>query len=213
MKEPIIFYFAIPSRYAYLAATQMDAFSRETGHEIIWTPVDGNELRQRSNSDPFNGAPPSGQYRSPYRENDLADWVDYYGVPYREPPEADGDVWWKGFGWEKMRMIALAALAGQDLGGSIAWHRALYDLMFVRDVWPFDLPEILAEGKTLGLDPDELAAKIQAKDTASRLTQNSEAAIAAGAFGVPSFVCADRVFFGNDRLPLLRHHLAKLAVD
>ncbi|MEL7543514.1 MAG: DsbA family protein [Pseudomonadota bacterium] len=209
MKTPITFYFAIPSRYAYLASTQMDVVARETGRQVIWTPVDGNELRRSSNSDPFNGAPPSGQYRSPYRERDLADWVDYYAVPYREPPEEDGDLWWKGFGWEKMRMIALAALAGQDLGGGTRWHQTLYELMFVRDAWPFDLPEILAEAKMLGIDPDALIAAIKADETSHRLTQNTEAAIAAGAFGVPSFVCDGKLFFGNDRLPLLRHYLGK----
>ena len=30
-------------------------------------------------------------------------------------------------------------------------------------------------------------------------------------FGVPTFVVGDEVFWGNDRLPLLRHHLRKLA--
>jgi len=33
--------------------------------------------------------------------------------------------------------------------------------------------------------------------------------LAAGVFGVPSFVVGDRVYFGNDRLPILRHVLLK----
>ena len=31
--------------------------------------------------------------------------------------------------------------------------------------------------------------------------------MARGVFGVPSFVVGDEVYFGNDRLPLLRHAL------
>ena len=32
-----------------------------------------------------------------------------------------------------------------------------------------------------------------------------------GAFGVPTFVVGGNLFWGNDRLVLVRHHLTKLA--
>ncbi len=37
--------------------------------------------------------------------------------------------------------------------------------------------------------------------------RNIEAAIAAGVFGVPSFMLAGKLYFGNDRFELLERHL------
>jgi 2-hydroxychromene-2-carboxylate isomerase len=43
-------------------------------------------------------------------------------------------------------------------------------------------------------------------ETEQLRTQNIEKALAAGAFGVPTFVTdVGEVFFGQDRLPVLRH--------
>ena len=44
-----------------------------------------------------------------------------------------------------------------------------------------------------------------------RLEQTVRQAYSAGVFGVPTFVVGDEVFWGNDRLVLLRHHLEKEA--
>jgi 2-hydroxychromene-2-carboxylate isomerase len=65
-------------------------------------------------------------------------------------------------------------------------------------------------------DPDRLAALTAAlqpvRDPASAavkqaLQANTEEAIACGAFGVPSFIVDDRVFWGQDALPMLRAYL------
>ena len=211
MSRSIVFYFAVPSRYSYLASTQMERLSAQTGHDIIWTPVDGEELRQRAGNDQFNSSALSGQYKSPYRERDLADWVDYYGVPYREPPDESGELWWRGFGWQKMRQIALAALAGQELGGDARWFHALFHLMFVGDRWPFTLDDLLDVARANGLDPHGVRARMGQPDLSDRLSHNTEQALADGVFGVPSFCWSGKMFFGNDRLVILKHQLSKLA--
>ncbi|MFK7942563.1 MAG: 2-hydroxychromene-2-carboxylate isomerase [Paracoccaceae bacterium] len=205
----VTFYHSITSRYAYLASTQMAALADRTGCEIDWAPVDAAELRRLAQSEPFLGRPSSGQYRSPYREQDLADWVAYYDVPYREPPDDDGALWWQGFGWDKMRMLSRAALAGQELGGGAAFIHGLFHLMFVDTSWPFDKPEILSLAHRQGLDTTALGALMDTSALDARLTANARVACAAGAFGVPSFVYRGKLFFGNDRLVLLADHIAK----
>jgi 2-hydroxychromene-2-carboxylate isomerase len=44
-------------------------------------------------------------------------------------------------------------------------------------------------------------------ETAPDLAATVEEAVARGVFGVPSFALGDEVYFGNDRLVLLRHAL------
>ncbi len=40
------------------------------------------------------------------------------------------------------------------------------------------------------------------------LAATTREAFERGAFGVPTFFAGDRMFWGNDRLVLLRHHLS-----
>jgi 2-hydroxychromene-2-carboxylate isomerase len=51
------------------------------------------------------------------------------------------------------------------------------------------------------------AVRSKQPETAAALTATVTAAVALAVFGVPSFVLGDEVFFGNDRLVLLRHAL------
>ena len=59
-----------------------------------------------------------------------------------------------------------------------------------------------------GLASHHFIADLADDETERLHTQNIERALAAGAFGVPTFVTdAGEVFFGQDRLPVLRDHL------
>jgi 2-hydroxychromene-2-carboxylate isomerase len=52
-------------------------------------------------------------------------------------------------------------------------------------------------------------AEIDAPETQARHHATLEAALSVGAFRVPSFAIAGEIFWGNDRIALLRHHLAQ----
>jgi 2-hydroxychromene-2-carboxylate isomerase len=80
--------------------------------------------------------------------------------------------------------------------------------MVLRHVW---------EGGADATDPARLAALRDAlapardpdgDDVKAELRRNTEAALAAGAFGVPSFELDGRLFWGLDALPMLRDALA-----
>jgi len=89
--EAVEFFFSPGSRYCYLAASQIPALEAETGCRVDWRPVDGHALRALRGRDPFLGEPPSGQYDWTYRRTDAEAWADYYGIPFREPPDHDLD--------------------------------------------------------------------------------------------------------------------------
>jgi len=59
-----------------------------------------------------------------------------------------------------------------------------------------------------GLTSKVLMAKVRNGEAEAAHRANIDAAFAAGAFGVPSFVTEDgELFFGQDRIPLLVDHL------
>ena len=64
-----------------------------------------------------------------------------------------------------------------------------------------DDPEIYVEAMTeAGLDGAALLAQTQAPTVKAKLVENTTAAVARGAFGIPTFYVGDEMFFGKDRL-------------
>jgi len=56
----------------------------------------------------------------------------------------------------------------------------------------------------LGLDPDHAVESINAAETKAKLRANTEAAVAAKLFGVPTLQIGDELFWGADALPMAR---------
>ena len=91
-------------------------------------------------------------------------------------------------------------------------RRALIDGLFAA-VWARGLhatePEVVAAVATeAGLPGADLVAAAQAPEAKARLRAQTDAAIAAGVFGVPAMGWGDEVFWGYDDLPYLELVLA-----
>lgn len=61
-----------------------------------------------------------------------------------------------------------------------------------------------------GLDGGALMAATQDAEVKAELIKNTEAAVARGAFGIPTFFVGDEIFFGKDRLWQVEEALAGL---
>jgi 2-hydroxychromene-2-carboxylate isomerase len=120
-------------------------------------------------------------------------------VPYREPDDVRFDP----------RRLALACTAAESLGAVEAFSRRLFRALFVDGISPLDDAACAGLAPEVGLDEGGFRATLERAETASRLAATVEEAAARGLFGVPSFVAGEEVYFGNDRLPLLRHALLR----
>jgi 2-hydroxychromene-2-carboxylate isomerase len=197
MQRTVAFYFGIGSRYSYLASTQIERLEADTGCRVLWRPVYGTDLMAARGMDPFRGTAPSGQYEAAYRTIDATRWARFYGVPYVEPAWAEHP--WRGY--------ALAAVAAGRLGNGAAYSHALFAAIFADGSGPLDDAGLAGLARFAGLPGDRLLADLADPQTEADHRHNIEAALAAGVFGVPSFVVDGEMFWGNDRLVLLRHHL------
>jgi 2-hydroxychromene-2-carboxylate isomerase len=63
-----------------------------------------------------------------------------------------------------------------------------------------DLVVIIATLKEAGLDGDRIAAQTQEQAIKDELVADTENAVARGAFGAPTFLVDDQIYFGKDRL-------------
>jgi 2-hydroxychromene-2-carboxylate isomerase len=59
----------------------------------------------------------------------------------------------------------------------------------------------------MGLNGKDLLGKSHSDEIKQRLRLQTESAIQAGVFGVPSFVVDGEIFWGNDRLHFLKAYL------
>ena len=198
MPATVDFYYGLGSRYSYLASTQLDRISAETGCRFTWHPLKSGALQELRGGSPFHGEPASGQYEWPYRQHDAEAWAAYYGVPYREPVDFRVDP----------AYLALAASAAKHLGAVEAYSRRLFEAIFVEG-------RALAESNLVDLAEDAgldaVAFRTQLGDPATAETHEAalQAAHRRGAFGVPTFFVGEQMFWGNDRLVLLEHALGE----
>ena len=199
MKGAVTFYFGPGSRYSYLASTQLPRISEETGARFIWRAVYSPELIARTGSDPFHAANRRGQYRPEYRTKDVQRWAALYGIPYSEPD-------WNRVNW---RRLALACVVADRRGAGDVYANNLLTHCFSGKTSPPATDDDLVDlARLSGLASHHFIADLAHDETERLHTQNIERSLAAGAFGVPTFVTdAGEVFFGQDRLPVLRHHL------
>jgi 2-hydroxychromene-2-carboxylate isomerase len=193
------FFYGLGSRYSYLASTQIARLEAETGCRVRWRPLFSGDMFAARGRDPFQGRPVSGQYERAYRRRDAERWAAYYGVPYREPDDVAFDP----------RRLALACTAAARLDAVEAFSRRLFQALFVGGISPLDNEFCVRLAQQVGLDPTEFGRALDQPATAADLAATVEAAVALEVFGVPSFVLADEVYFGNDRLVLLHHALLK----
>lgn len=191
------FFFGLGSRYSYLAATQVPVIARETGARFIWRPLHSRVLIARAGRDPFATDARRGQYEPAYRTRDAQRWARYYGVAYVEPD-------WEAVDW---RLLAMACVAAELLGFAEPVARALFAECFEKGGRPVDPDWLVQLATRQGGPADELRALLQSDAVERRHEQNIAEALAAGAFGAPSFVVDGELFWGQDRLPLLRHRL------
>ena len=92
------------------------------------------------------------------------------------------------------------AVAAQELGVFERYVDAIYDAMWTLGL-DMGQPEVVAATlKRAGLPVEQLLTRSQAPEIKQRLLDNTQAAFASGAFGSPSFLVGEELYFGKDSL-------------
>jgi len=201
-ERPIVeFFFSPGSRYSYLAASQIPSLEGEAGCLVDWRPVNGADIRALRGRDPFAGDSVSGQYEWTYRRHDAERWADYYGVPFREPPTHRFD----------FKLLVLAATASKRLGAAGGYGWRLCSTVYGSDIWPVDESVCLRLAEDVGFQRAEFSSLLRDPETERLAAATAEEAYSRGAFGVPTFFLDGELFWGNDRIVILKYVLSKRA--
>lgn len=192
----IDFYFGLGSRYSYLAFTQVERIEKTWGYHFVLHPISSIELFALRKASPFERDPTSGQYDWDWRRRDAERWADYYRVPFCEPAPLPSD----------HRLMARACHAAKLQGDLRAYVTALFRAVFVGRLL-IDSGCCAALASDCGMDGQRLARDMESGTVDANTSAAAREAHARGAFGVPTFIVGDDIFWGNDRLPLLEHRL------
>ncbi len=123
-------------------------------------------------------------------------------MPYREPVDFRVDP----------EYLARADSAATRLGAVEAYSRRLFQAIIVdgRAVAEADLTGFAADA---GLDAAAFRTHLDDPATAELHEAALQEAHRRGAFGVPTFFVGKRLFWGNDRLPLVAHFIRKARAE
>ena len=105
------------------------------------------------------------------------------------------------------------AVAAQELGVFERYVDAIYDAMWTLGL---DLgePEVVAATlKRAGLPAEQLFTQSQAPEVKQRLLDNTQAAFESGAFGSPSFVVGEELYFGKDSLRDVEEEIIRASAE
>jgi 2-hydroxychromene-2-carboxylate isomerase len=125
---------------------------------------------------------------------DLEDWARIAGLAIKMPPTV--------FPVNSVKAMRSCIWLEKDM---VPFARALFEAYWGDDK-DISKDEVLAEiCRRLGIDAQRLFAGIGEQAVKDQLKANTDEVIARGGFGSPTiFVGKSDMYFGNDRLPLIR---------
>ncbi len=107
--------------------------------------------------------------------------------------------------------IMRGAVAARELGCGAQYIDAMFSAMWEQGLNMDDLGQIQTVLKTAGLDAEALLAKSQDPAVKARLQANTQQACESGAFGSPTFLVGEEIFFGKDRLREVEEEIIRAA--
>ncbi|QDE92460.1 2-hydroxychromene-2-carboxylate isomerase [Myxococcus xanthus] len=190
---PLRFLLDFISPYAYLAWTRLPALAARHGRTVEPVPVLlAGVLNATGNIGPAEVVPKRAYiFKQTFRiAHDL-------GVPFAQPPTHPFNP-----------LLALRVTAAvEDVEARSRLVSALYASAWGGGKGAESPEAVGAAIQAAGLDAQALLAAAQTQEVKDRVRRNTEAAVAAGAFGVPTCLADGELFFGVDSLGHLEQFL------
>jgi 2-hydroxychromene-2-carboxylate isomerase len=189
------FFFDFSSPFAYLASTQVREVAARAGADVVLRPFLLGALFKEV------GAPNVPLFAMPepkrrYMIVDLYRWADDYGVPFSFPSR------FPIHSVKALRMVcACAATERWSLVDGI------YRAYWVEDRDISDLEELRRISRERIAGADALVDRIGDPEVKLALRRATDQAVSLGICGAPSFIVDGQVFWGQDRLCLVRDAL------
>jgi 2-hydroxychromene-2-carboxylate isomerase len=194
------FHFDFGSPNAYLAHVVVPEVERRTGVKFEYVPILlGGVFKLTNNRSPAEKL--AGiKNRLEYEQIEMRRFIRRHGI---------AQFTWNPFFPVNTLLTMRGAVAAQMDGVFDRYVDAVFKAMWAEPK-KMDDPEVAAAAlQQAGLDGGRLMARTQEPEVKERLLKNTEASVARGTFGSPTFFVGEEIFFGKDRLRDVEDEIAR----
>lgn len=184
--QAVSFLYFFGSGYSYLSVMRMDALAKAAGVTVHWRPFSVRKLMREQNN-PMADMP----MKMRYIWRDIERRAAQHGLPFVAPPiwPTDPD--------ELANRVGIVAMTE---GWCPEYSRASFRSWYI-DGKPLGDPAALKTIlERLDRSPETVIEKAASDEIRARYDAETDYARRLGAFGSPTFVVGDEVFWGDDRL-------------
>ncbi len=189
------FFFDCSSPWTYLAFHNIEPLAAELNEPIHWRPVLVGGIFNAINPSVYALRANPVPAKAAYMLKDMQDWARVAGLKIIMPPKV-------------FPVNSVKAMRGciwlEPQGKLPAFARAVFEAYWAREEDISQDAVLLAICAQLGIDGDAFLAGIADSAIKQQLKDNTDEVIRRGGFGSPTIFVGDDMYFGNDRLPLVR---------
>ena len=195
------FFFDCSSPWTYLAFHNIQPLAAEFGVNVLWRPILVGGVFNAINQGIYETRANPVPEKATYMRKDLSDWARLSGVQIR---------WPSIFPVNSVKAMRGCFLADEE-GKLVPFATRVCEAYWGDDQDIADdavLAELVDE---VGLDRDAFFTSIAYPGVKQRLKDNTQELMDRGGFGSPTMFVNDiDMYFGNDRLPLVRDAFERL---
>jgi len=194
------FFFDCSSPWTYLAFHEIEEIATNAGAELIWRPILVGGVFNTINDSVYQQRSNPVKPKLRYYAKDLQDWAHRSELEIGSPPV---------FPVNSVKAMRGCYVALEH--DCLPAYAARTFKCYWSELQDISHEQVLATiVDDVGLDRQEFFDKIASESYKSKLRETTEELIARGGFGSPTiFVDEDDMYFGNDRLVLVREALAR----
>jgi 2-hydroxychromene-2-carboxylate isomerase len=192
----IEFFFDCSSPWTWLAFRNLQPLARELGVQVRWRPVLVGGIFNAVNPSVYEFRERGVPAKQAYLRKDLQDWARQAGLTINFPPTV--------FPVNSVKAMRGCLLLEEE-GRLVPFAAEVFEAYWTRDL-DISQDEVLAAlCERVGVEPARFFEGIARPAIKAALKANTDDVIARGGFGSPTiFVDGDDMYFGNDRLDLVR---------
>ena len=191
----IEFFFDCSSPWTYLAFHNIQPLAAELTEPIQWRPVLVGGIFNAVNPSVYAQREKPVPAKAAYMLKDMQDWAREAGLKIVMPPKV-------------FPVNSVKAMRGclwlEPQGKLLAFASAVFEAYWSREEDISQDAALLNICQTIGVDGAEFLAGIAQPAVKEQLKSNTEEVIRRGGFGSPTMFLGDDMYFGNDRLALLK---------
>lgn len=193
-------FFDCSSPWTYLAFHNIQPLAKEADQEISWRPILVGGIFNTVNPSVYASREKPVPLKARYMAKDIADWARAAGLAIKFRPTV--------FPVNSVKAMRGCIWLGN--AGMVPFARAVFEAYWGEDK---DVSQDAVLGEIcsrVGIDPEKFFAGIAQPAIKDELRANTDELVARGGFGSPTiFLDRTDMYFGNDRLPLVREALGR----